>query len=224
MRLGIATDVDQGPDERFAFGPESKRWQEQFGAVLLHFDDEAGPRARAAEVNEIVEGAAGLNLEQVAFFCHGLRTSLQTGHVVGGVAARSIEALATSLLAALATDGVVTLYACSCGSERTDRPFARELARAMNAQGGGAWLGWIDAHTTAGHTTYNPMVRRFYASGLDERIVSWSELDKRGRVVRSPETRARFGAWRADLKTAFRWAFPRMNAGAIRARYERPIP
>lgn len=230
-RLGIADDVDGGNDERFAFGPESAKWRDASGrdSLVTYFDDEARPGHRAREVESIIEDVAGgMRLEQVAFFCHGHARSLQTGHDVNGseLGGTAIQLLAIALSHALTADGVVTLYACSCGSDRVARgeEFAHVLARTIKVLRPD-WRGWVDAHESAGHTTFNPMVYRFtpdftgMAPGRvrKEPLVPWHVVVD-GKMARPKEVRARFARWRALLRTPYRFEYPRLTIEQIRAR------
>lgn len=229
-RVGIADDIDSGNDERFAFGPESAKWRAASpGSVVLYFDDEAKPAKRSVEVGEVLAHfSGGKRLEQVAFFCHGHAKSLQTGHDVNAseLSERAVSRLAQALAKSLAASGVVTLYACSCASDRVTpgEEFAHVLTY-MIAMLRPDWKGWLDAHESAGHTTFNPMVYRYTPSFAGEApgavrkeaLVPWLVVVD-GKAKRPREVRERFARWRALLRTGYRFEYPRLTIEQIRAR------
>jgi hypothetical protein len=153
---------------------------------------------------------------------------LQTGHDASAseLSETAISRLASALAHALTAEGVVTLYACSCASDRVTQgeEFAHVLAYQIQMLRPD-WRGWIDAHESAGHTTLNPMVYRYTPSfsGMTpgrvkkEALIPWVvRVD--GKLTRPRDVRARFARWRALLRTSFRFEYPRLTIEQIRAR------
>lgn len=146
----------------------------------------------------------------VAFFCHGWRTGVQCGFDLGTVADLAQALSGTRHI-------IVALYACSTaqgadGGEDAGMPggdggFADrlrdELCRA------GAVDCQVDAHSTAGHTTRNPYVRRFQGMGSPYGGVG-------GYMVVSPAKKPLWNAWRTMLRdTGLRYDFPFMPVADI---------
>jgi hypothetical protein len=184
-------------DATGAFVPEAiafqKHWIAQ-GAACARFgyDNRRKPGEKRAEVETILSTQRGLDL--IAFFGHGLRRSMQTGHDMA-----SVGALATIITNASAPHVVVVLYACSTGA--TDTGFAAALRNELNARGK---TGHVDSHANPGHTTQNPFVRRFV---MGEREGHWIVEPQ------SPTWRS----WRASLKGDMRFRFPTMADGSVHA-------
>jgi hypothetical protein len=179
-------------DVRGAFRPEAKAWAKMHGAPVVAFDNRLALPARRKAVESILAQHTGV--QYLAFFCHGLRRSLQTGHTN-----TTVNALADAITDACASDVRIALYACSTGKD--DAGFAAALRDALAKRGR---TGWVDAHTTAGHTTRNPWVRRFY---MDRPGAEW--------IVARENTLWR--RWVVALKTDLRFRFPMMPADDIRA-------
>jgi len=160
--------------------------------------------------------AHGSGVEVLAVFCHGWSSGLQ---LVPGV---RVEAFARTLAAVMTGPIVVTLYACTTGSDTdprtpetagSDAPggdggFADELRDALCAAGRTRCR--VDAHTVLGHTSRNPYVRRFDGLGLADGGAGG------GWIVR-PGGRL-WGAWARALAGSLRWDFPTLELDGIRAR------
>jgi hypothetical protein len=114
----------------------------------------------AGRARQILKALADGPYDDVAFFCHGLLSSLQAGFRKG-----SVERLARALGQPNAGRLVVYLFACDA---------AKGLLRAPGGDGGFAdalrdtWCRvypqgsiTVFAHATAGHTTKNPFLRVF---------------------------------------------------------------
>ncbi len=133
------------------------------GSELVLVDNRKGVPARRQEVLAAIDARVGEGFTSLAFFCHGLRSSIQLGF-------RSLLAppLATAItnLTDAAQDVVVPLYCCSTAADHDgdalgapgtgDHSFADKLRDALCAAG--AVHCRVMAHSTVGHTTMNPMV------------------------------------------------------------------
>jgi hypothetical protein len=184
-----------------AFRPEARAFCKAHGVPvgeILQIDISADAKAkRAALLKAIPEGC-----DTLAIFAHGLHRKLP--HL--GWDTGNVPALAAALARASSAPRVI-LYACSTANgpgPGGDGGFADALRDALVAAG--ATGAQVDAHTTAGHTTVNPYVRRF--DGASSAGGAW---------LIEPGTRA-FRRWRALLRTPFRFEFPFLDAAAIAAR------
>jgi hypothetical protein len=141
--------------------------------------------------------------DHLAIFCHGWANGLQL------VPMARVKDLAWALAPKRPGPGpVVTLYACSAADGPHlggDGGFADTLRDALCEAG--ATTCCVDAHTTAGHTTRNPYVRRFVgptpATG-GEYIVE----------PKSPLWRP----WVKALSGPMRWEFPALGVDVIRSK------
>lgn len=168
-------------DATGAFMPESGRFAEQLKrlhpdahVVRVGFDNTLLPRHRRAQVEKVIAlGPAGDGAghwDRVALFCHGTHRGLQTGHTLATLP-RLVAALAPRLRGP--NHAIITLYACSTADGKDtkakgpggDGGFADRLRDKLSVLG---FLGHVDAHSTVGHTTINPFVRRFYLDGQAE--------------------------------------------------------
>lgn len=135
------------------------------------------------------------NLSRFCVLSHGVRNTLCLGHMrpQGRLFESWCDALATASREGQYYSGlVVTLYCCSLAGGNPDGSFADRLRWALRARG---LDGWIDAHTTVGHTTKNPYVRRFdlTSSAGSYWLVQPGSLQ--------------WKAWRSALQTPFRFEF-----------------
>lgn len=110
-----------------------------------------------------VEAALGADSSNdlIAFFCHGLRSSVQLGHSL-----QTINSLAEAIAGNASEHVVVALYCCSTGAGPGvggDGGFADGLRDALCRAGAVHCV--VNAHDNAGHTTRNPRVRRFRGEG-----------------------------------------------------------
>jgi hypothetical protein len=203
-----ATRNAQGKkDATGAFVPEAiafqKHWIAQGAACAkFGFDNTQRLPARRAAVEAIFATQSGLEL--VAFFCHGLRRSLQTGHDLA-----TVRALAEAIAKASGPRVCVVLYACSTAHEvNVERGGFADALRDELARLGKT--GWVDAHTTAGHSTENPHVQRFdiCPCEIDEVKGDWL-------VPKGPLWREWVRALDVNAK-GLRFRFPTMPADAVR--------
>lgn len=148
----------------------------------------------------------------IAFFCHGYKDGIQAGFSRPDVAH-----LADVLSYTLDPDAFVLLYACDTGrngdQNRTDdtQPgpggdggFADALRDALERLGRRVT---VMAHTTEGHSVYNPHARRF-APGTGGTGGQW--YIEPGSPL--------WGRWREALRAPgnmLRFRFPRMSSDAI---------
>jgi hypothetical protein len=201
-------------DATGAFQPEAAAFAKRNGvpkAQVVWIDNHLSKRAMRAAVLAEIEKVKKENgpLAAIACFCHGWKTGIQFGFdksTVGWLA----QALAG------ARDVRVPLYACSTaqgadGDDSTavggDGGFA-DLLRDALCQAGAVDC-QVDAHTTAGHTSKNPFVRRFQGMGSPSGGAG-------GFFIVSPSQRQLFAKWRKLLASAdLRYAFPFMTVAEI---------
>lgn len=215
-------------DATGAFQPEGRKYAARLrelhpGAVTVEraFDNHLGLAQRRKQVEGFIEhgpGNGGVgHWDVVAFFCHGLRNSIQTGHTK-----QTVERLADSL--SYRAQGVlrVPLYACSAasgldvpGGPGGDGGFADTLRDALNRRG---YRGSVDAHKTGGHTTWNPFVRRFWLDGSGQNLLGGDWLVAPG----SPLWKSWVRKLGKGSKDTLRYDFPLLDIAEIAARVERP--
>lgn len=220
------TNTPPKHDATGAFQPEqrafAKLWAGRGHAVESVVFDNTQPNEHRRET-VLAALADHRELRAVAFFCHGLRKSIQAGF---GLA--HVPELAEALSIAMRADGVVALYSCDVGRD-LDRDQVDDLQPGPGGEGGfadflsdsigahrlargsDAWTGWIDGHAISGHTTSGPYVRRFRgrADGGD-----W---------IVSPKS-ARWKEWKRRLRDSgdsLRLSFPLMHEDEIRADLDR---
>lgn len=198
------------PDATGAFIPEAKNYSEHLRAQGWHveryaFDNRAAKVARRAEVEAHVIGhGSDCAWDHFAFFGHGLARGIQSGHDLG-----TMDRLVYGLTLRATGRLVVTLYACDAGDSPRKGPggdggFADALRDALATRG---VTGYVDAHTTTGHATRNPHVRRFIMDGGPGIGGEW--LVEPG----SPLWRR----WVAALKGPMRFRFPLLTREQIHA-------
>lgn len=150
-------------------------------------------------------------LDAIAFFGHGWPSGIQFGFRKG-----DISPLVKALKFAGNRHLRVLLYACWAAENQvvdkkhnevgpgTDGGFADLLRDEMVRHG--LDLGWVDAHKTAGHTTWNPYVVRFH-----------------GRTVEDVERGGEGGSWIVSPKSPY-WKKWRNRLTSDRSfRYEFPF-
>lgn len=198
-----------------AFWPEAKRFcahQSPRDYESVRFPAHAKLMSdRRRPIYEALKRHQGAALSSVAWFCHGYRDGLQSGH-----ARADVGTLASHLAQALELEGHVLLYACDAGRDGDDARiddtvpgpggdggFADLLRDALEALGRRVT---VMAHARAGHATWNPYARRF-AAGTGGTGGAWYV---------EPGTPL-FSRWARVLKepNTLRWRFPRMTNDAI---------
>lgn len=201
-------------DATGAFQPEAGRYLAYHGAsiaCLYLFDNRRTKKEMRAAVVNVLKSRSGL--DAIAFFCHGYKRGLQCG--IDTDTARDLARAigASSLWAGPA----VTLYACDTGrdidADRLDdlEQFGGDGGFADRLRDELCVAGYVhcrvDAHTTAGHTTRNPNVRRFDGAG--------SPVGGIGGYYIVPKGSKMWKKWRAALTTDFRFQFPFMDCTGI---------
>jgi hypothetical protein len=180
-------------DATGAFVPEAVHFSRFYACHREGFDNRLGAPARRKQVEGILGKHKALDL--VAFFCHGLRRSLQTGHDMA-----TVDALADAISRASAKRVVVALYACSTGA--TDNGFAAALRNGLHARG---HEGTVYAHDRAGHATRLPYVRAFV---MGEDGSDW---------VVDPADKPMFARWRHSLVQDMRFRYVTMTVDQVRS-------
>lgn len=206
-------------DATGAFQPEATAFckQNKNGVVILVDNRRDGPSMRTQVIDAIRQSSPRPAwMKAVAFFCHGLGRKIQFGFDV-----RNVDELAKAINDSCdaGTAGVrVVLYACNTGMASLgeqykpvggDGGFADALRDALCRSG--MTTCQVDAHTTAGHTTRNPYVRRFEGHGSPVGGVG-------GYILVAPGSKL----WRPWVKalreTDLRHEFPFLTAGEIHQR------
>jgi hypothetical protein len=201
-------------DASGAFQPEALAFAKRHGvpkANVAWIDNRLSkPAMRQAVLARIaaVREQAGA-VEALALFCHGLAKSIQFGF---GLAQTGDLAVALCGFPRVR----VALYACNAakgaGADAAggDGGFADRLRDALCEAG--AVDCQVDAHSTAGHTTRNPFVRRFQGMG--------SEVGGAGGYhLVSPSHKVLFRKWKKALAdTPLRFDFPFLSVAEIHGR------
>jgi len=205
MRLAFAprNNAEGKRDATGAFQPEARAWAAHVGgAEVAIFENERPKRLRKAEVLERIRGAK--NLSQLAFFCHGWTNGIQAG-----IGVPDLPELAAALEETSPNVDVrVTLYCCSTGGGGNggDGGFADELRDALCRRGMVRCV--VDAHTTPGHTTTNPHVRRFVGTGTEHGGAGGSWIVSPGSAL--------WPRWRSMLRSGdLRFSFPLLGVEEI---------
>jgi hypothetical protein len=202
-------------DATGAFIPEAKRFlafHDQEPTMLHLVDNNLSPKWMREAVLSAIR-APSHRLEGVFFFCHGYRSGIQFG-----ITKRHVDDLAKAIHDACGTLAVVVFYSCDVARD-ADRKRTDDLAT-IGGDGGfadevrdalcraGADYCTVDGHTTAGHCTRNPHVRRFCGDG--------SRSGGSGGYYIVPRQKAKlFKKWRKLLGTDMRFEYPFMDAGRI---------
>ena len=204
-------------DATGAFIPEAKKFlafhrQPASNLVLINNDQ---PRKRMEQhVLDELRDPKEAQIHGVAFFCHGLKNRIQFGF-------SDAAHLAANIAIHAEPDVRVTFYACDAGRDDDrdrrddltefggDNGFADKVRDALCAAGKVHCV--IDAHTTAGHTTTNPDVRRFEGMGSPVGGVGGYYL-----VARGSKT---WKTWRTQLRTTdLRFEFPYLTTAELHRR------
>jgi hypothetical protein len=199
-------------DATGAFVPEARGFAKHYAdrgpVVCSGFDNMRPPTQRARDVETLIAAAAPAHqIALLVVLCHGLRSSLQTGHRLQTVArlARAIRAVCTD-------DVRVALMACSTAATPTRAPDGEGgLADALRDELVllGCRGGHVDGHTNAGHCTRNRFVRR----------MRMEPGEQGGDWIVEPQTHL-WGRWGRALQGTLRFRFPIMTLEQIRAEVE----
>jgi hypothetical protein len=204
-------------DATGAFQPEAIRFLLHYGEDedrSLHIIDNSKSKTNMRQqVYDVLESYQGALLGCIAFFCHGYRTGLQFG-----IRIKDCDDLAERLYAASDDFISVPLYACDAARD-ADRDRQDDLA-AFGGDGGfadelrdalcraGAIYCNVDSHTTPGHTSRNPHVRRFVGDGSPIGGIG-------GNYIIHPRKREAWKVWRELLKTEYRYEYPMLTTAEI---------
>jgi hypothetical protein len=204
-------------DATGAFQPEAQAFARHHGVPknqVVYVDNTLSKREMRQTVLGVVaafrQGASGGKPpDAVAFFCHGQGKRIQFGFDTTNVA--DLAKAMTGIVAPR-----VALYACNTGKASDaealaafggDGGFADALRDALCQAG--ATECQVDAHTTAGHTTMNPNVRRFQGMGSPVGGVG-------GFYIVHPKQKNLWKKWRTVLReTNLRFDFPFMSVAEI---------
>lgn len=192
-------------DATAAFQPESAAFLRfHGGGQRLLFNNNNGMGRRWLDVKTWLTQCD--NVDCFALFCHGWKDGVQIG-----LRTRDIPDFAATLKAACTPSPVIALYCCDTARDN-DEETVDDAQPGIGGDGGFAdmlrdelvRLGvrpTIFAHSTAGHTTSNPFVRRFD-----------NTMDKGGLYVVDPGS-SRFRRWRLLLREhkTLRFQFPFMT-------------
>ena len=209
--IAIAPRFNTGDkkDATGAFIPEARRFLVSNGmGPLLLFDNRQSMCRRRKQAYQFLDENAMLEPPLIGIFCHGWKSGIQLGF-----RRWSSRFLADRIVALGHPAPRIFLAACSTaqgwGKEEGNRSnvggeggFADKLRDNLVARG--IMGGWVDAHTTLGHTTRNPYVRRFYMDpegtyGAEWLVRPGSRLWARWRIaVRGAGFRVRFTAMERD--------------------------
>lgn len=143
-------------DVTHAFLPEATAFLRLHGGSIHRFDNSKTMWERRRWCLERLEQLERADV--LAFFCHGFSNRIQAGFAEAnlGALAEHVERLGIMHLG---------LFCCSTASKaHLKRGFAVRLAEAC------PWVN-VDAHTTAGHTTWNPHKLRISAGDSGPLVV-----------------------------------------------------
>lgn len=197
-------------DATGAFQPEARAFCELHGGTIVLVNNHRPASEMRARIIGVVTDAPIVVNEPfvVAFFCHGSRNGIQFGFRKSNVAPLA------KVLARKSIYATIPLYACLAAGPATDAAggdggFADVLRDSLCA----AVAIWcrVDAHATAGHTTWNPYVRRF--DGVGNAAGGCG-----GQYIVSPGSKL-WPQWRKALReTNLRFTFPRLSIAEIHKR------
>lgn len=213
--LAFAPSANTGrkKDATGAFHPEALTFVRLAhpDSELVLIDNTKPIPSRRRQVLAALEARVGQGFSSVAFFCHGLRSSIQLGFR-SALTPQLADAIAE--LTEHAQDVVVPLYCCSTGADHDgdplsapgngDHSFADRLRDALCVAS--AVHCRVTAHTTVGHTTVNPMVVFMEGMGTTQGGVG-------GYAPVAPGS-ASWGAWKRALRertSTLRFRMPYMT-------------
>lgn len=206
-------------DATGAFIPEAEAFAEYWNTeknniIGIPLEGMSKKKRRELTIASIKESMNGTPLNLVALFGHGWPSGIQFGFGM-----KEIPELADCLVEHCAYNARIVLYACLTAenSERdndhehvgpaTDGGFADILRDELAKRG---MIGWIDAHKTAGHTTWNPYVVRFDCEDLKD-----IDMDFAGGYWLVQPRSPHWKKWREALKGDMRFRFPMMTEKEI---------
>jgi hypothetical protein len=217
LAISPTTNSKGKRDVTGAFLPEAIYFSDLHDSPRESFDSTKSKRSRRREVESILVDS-GPNFDLIAFFMHGWKKGLQSGHNTWNV-----RNLAKAIESAAGVDEVkVALYACDTARD-ADKERSDDSKPGPGGEGGfadklrdhlvdlGLSGGWVDAHTVTAHTTKAPYVRRFY--------INADCVNDGGEWLVTPGS-PEWKAWRRALQEDrdFRLSFPLMTKSEIYAR------
>lgn len=220
MKLVAFYDHNDAPGKKDATGafiPQALRFGKRRRAAgdlvsLFPYEDADPSKARRRQsITNGIRTAAQKEgpFDAYVYFGHGLRRSLPSGGFDLTTLPELVQAIRDT--ATPTKRIVVTLFACSSGEAPGrgidgDGGLADILRDMLSEQG---FTGWVDAHTTAAHTTENPYCRRFVMDGKGAAIGGQWIVEPRSEL---------WAEWkrRLDDDEVFRFAFPYMSVDEIR--------
>lgn len=201
-------------DATGAFQPEAKRFLKRHKTSsdrLVLFDNNKSKTQMQKFITK--ELSKHIRLDGVFFFCHGYKSGIQCGF-----SNKTVNSFAKVLVrSSVVWHTVIGLYACDTGRDLDkdrlddleefggDGGFADELRDAL-CRNGGIYCR-VDAHTSAGHTSRNPNIRRFEGNG--------SKVGGVGGHYIIPFRSKLWKQWRKALKSVMRFDFPFMGDNEI---------
>jgi len=140
-------------DATGAFIPEAKAFQKLHGGSLVFIDNTQLHAGRAKQVLTALKAHADHSLDVVAFFGHGVSSGTPSFgfDLRGGSRGLKAEILADELNRVLKSGGKILMYCCLLAKD--PRGFAWVLSHETELA--------VYAHSTAGHTTWNPYVVKY---------------------------------------------------------------
>ncbi|NIQ90998.1 MAG: hypothetical protein GWM98_04615 [Nitrospinaceae bacterium] len=212
-------------DATGAFIPEAQNFGDTHGVplhrrVALNLSVRNYSKRRQMTLDAIEAVPILEPLDCIAFFGHGWPNGLQFGFT-----RKEIPALVEVLINRCNLSARIVLYACLAAENDdrdlmhgnvgpgTDGGFADMLRDEMVRQGF-EW-GWVDAHKTAGHTTWNPFLVRF----LHESVTDITAGGIGGAWLVAPRSQY-WTAWKEALRDkvgGLRYRFPFMTEIEIKA-------
>ena len=202
-------------DATRVFQPEAKRfleYQKMPMEKLILVDNKKNSRTMRKMILDTVEKSE--RLTSVFFFCHGFKSGIQLGFNNA-----TVKQLAKSLNCN--SWHTIPFRSCfyACDTARDLDRDRRDDLEALGGDGGfadrfrdalcyeGMFHCRVDAHTTAGHASRNPNVRRFCGEG--------TTAGGKGGYYIVPFRSTHWTAWRMALKTDYRFAFPFLSSEKI---------
>jgi hypothetical protein len=211
-------------DASGAFIPEAEAFAQlhnipQENLAGLRLPKIAKKKRRQQTMDIIAEAGKNKPLDAIALFGHGWPQGIQFGfnrqhipELVECIAACSYGDVKVILFACLAAENDVRDRKVTGLGPATDGGFADMLRDEMVRQG--LTRGWVDGHKTAGHTSWNPFLVRFWCEDVDDPEIGATG----GAWLVAPRSQA----WKKwikalrDQSTGMRYRFPFMSEMEIK--------
>lgn len=174
-------------DDSDEFQARAREFVDYHKGKLEIFDSKAQMKARKKEVLEFLENANS-KIISLAFFCHGWATSGTGSGIQAGFRSADVPELAEALQR-FKNLKTICLYCCSCaaGYRNGEKSIAAKISDTTDLT---TW-----AHSTKGHTTYNPNVivyepgsigGYYPVSRTSDKWQEWIKALKAGQWLRFP--------------------------------------